>query len=51
MMIEEIIISMIIAEAAPMPISLRVKVYVYMKVAGSPVAVPGPPSVSATTRS
>ena len=50
-MIAKIIISMMIADAAPMPISLRVKVKYYMKVAGSPVALPGPPSVSATTRS
>ena len=51
MMIEKIIISMMIAEAAPMPISLRAKVKFYMKSAGVQVAVPGPPSVIATTRS
>ena len=45
------VISMITAEDAPMPIWFRVKVYSYMKTAGIHVDVPGPPSVIATTRS
>ena len=51
MMIEKIIIIMMMAEAAPMPISLRPKVNFCMNSAGVQVAVPGPPSVIATTRS
>ena len=45
------VISIITAEAAPSATSLRVKVILYMKIAGSQVEEPGPPSVSATTRS
>jgi len=41
-MIAAMVISMIVAEAAPIPIWFRVKVYEYMKVAGSSVARPGP---------
>ena len=50
-MIAVIVISMITALAAPTAIWLRVKVYEYMKVDGSQAEPPGPPSVSATTRS
>ena len=42
---------MIIADVAPNPIWFRSKVYEYMKVAGSSVARPGPPLVSAITKS
>ena len=42
---------MMMAEEAPMPISLRVKVKFCMNSAGVQVAVPGPPDVIATTRS
>ncbi len=45
MMIEKIIIIMMIADEAPMPISLRPKVNFCMKSGRRPVAVPGPPSV------
>ena len=44
-------ISIIIALAAPRPIWLRVKAWMYMKVAGTSLANPGPPPVSDTTRS
>ena len=40
-----------VALAAPRPIWPRVKLMVYMKVAGTSVAKPGPPAVSAITRS
>ena len=43
--------SITIALAAPCPIWPRVKATVYMKVAGRSVAKPGPPPVSAITRS
>ena len=51
MMIEKIIIIMMIAEAAPIPISLRPKVNFCMNIAGVQVAVPGRRRSCATTRS
>ena len=45
------VISMITALAEPTAISLRLKVYSYMKFEGSQAEPPGPPLVSATTRS
>lgn len=50
-MIEKIITSMTMAEDAPIPIELRVNVYEYINVAGSSVALPGPPPVRAMIRS
>ena len=43
--------SIIIALAAPSPIWLRLNAKVYMKVAGRSDEKPGPPPVSAITRS
>jgi hypothetical protein len=40
-----------IDDAAPTPSCPRLNENVYMKMAGSDVDVPGPPAVSATTRS
>ena len=50
-MMAAIVISMITAELAPIPIWFLVNVYEYMNVAGKAVAFPGPPFVSAMTRS
>ena len=43
--------SIMVALAAPRPIWPRVKLITYMKVAGTSEAYPGPPAVSAMTRS
>ena len=50
-MMAEMVISMITALAEPTAISFRLKVYSYMKFDGSQAEPPGPPEVSATTRS
>ena len=50
-MIAVIVISMMIALAEPTAISLRLNVYSYIKLEGSQAEPPGPPLVSATTRS